>query len=563
MLLKGIPVSDGIVFGKIFLKNSKELEIIKKNILEKDIPLEIQKFEDSIKKTKKELEILHNKVLSEMGGNYANLFSVYILILEDSVFISDIIKQIEKGINLEFALHTFIENTKISFSNIDDVYLKERERDIIDVVKKIIKNLGTEEFIEEKIPEDVILVANNLSPADTVNVKNKNVKAFLTNLGGKTSHTAIFSQALGIPAVVGLKNITEIVKTGDFVIVNGFDGNIIINPTEKEILEYQNSKEKIDKLNIKLAKIKDLPAITKDGIEVELFANIEIPEEIESVINNAADGIGLYRTEFLYIDKESLPTEDEQFEKYKFVAEKMYPKPVVIRTIDIGGDKFFDKINFEYENNPFLGLRGIRFAIKYNEIFRIQLRALLRASMFDNIKIMYPMISIAEEILEANRILKEIKQDLKKENIPFNDNLEIGAMIEVPSAAVTVDKLSKYADFFSIGTNDLMQYLFAIDRANVNVSHLYNTKHIAILRTLHFIISNARGKKVEICGAMAGDEKLIKILLGMGFRSLSMNSHLIPRIKNVIRDLKMSECEKKAQEFLSLETLNFSVYNIK
>ncbi|MDR0676973.1 MAG: phosphoenolpyruvate--protein phosphotransferase [Elusimicrobiota bacterium] len=571
MLLKGKPVSPGIVYGKVLVKDSLEKIFVKKTILEKDINTEIQKFIDAVQKTREEMQILYKRVLTEMGEAYANLFSVYVLILDDQTFINFILEQIKSGSNVEFALYTFSNNIKDSFNYIEDIYLKERQRDILDVVKKIISKLPNskdelESFGDNKdelenfgdnIEGNLIIVANNLSPADTIMVKNKKVSAFLTNVGGETSHAAIFAQALGIPSIVGIKNITEIVKTGDFIIVNAFNGNVITNPTKDDISKYFYEKEKIEVMYQKFEKIKNLPAITNDGVEIKLLANIEIPDEIDSVISNGAEGIGLYRTEFLYMNRQDFPTEEEQYQKYKFIAEKIYPNEVVIRTIDIGGDKNLKKfdLDIEYEKNPFLGLRGIRFAIKYKSIFKIQLRAILRASIFDNIKIMYPMISIYEEFLEANNILEEVKEELRKEKIEFNENIQVGSMIEVPALAITLDKITQYADFFSIGTNDLMQYLFAIDRENQYVSHLYNTRHVSILRLLRYILLNAKDKKVEICGSMAGDAKLTKILIGLGYRHLSMNPSFIPKIKNIIREVSITDCEKLAREILDLNYL--------
>ena len=558
MLMKGIPASPGIVYGKVFLQNTEEQRIVKKNISKKEIAREIDKFNIAIGKTKQEMQQLHKKVLMEIGEKHASLFYAYILILEDPLFKEDIIYNINQGMNVEYALQTVLDNVEKTFSSIEDHYLKERERDIIDVVKKIISNLCDTAVCERKIEDETeiqnetIIVAHTLTPSDTMAIKSKNVKAFLTNVGGRTSHTAIFAQALQIPAVVGLHDITSKVNNGDIIIVDGYKGVVVINPTKETITKYLAEKKKLDEIDKKLEKIRDLPAITKDGVKVNLLANIEIADEIESVLLHGARGIGLYRTEFLYVDREDFPTEDEQFEKYKFVAESMLPYSITIRTMDVGGDKFIEQLGIEKERNPFLGLRGIRFSLKYKEIFRTQIRAILRASVYGKIKIMYPMISGHEEFCEANKFVDEIKSELRNEKIPFNDKIKIGAMIEVPAAALTVDLLAETADFFSIGTNDLIQYSFAVDRANENVSSLYKPHHISILRLLKFIIENSKGKKVSMCGAMASDQKLIKVLLGLGFRDLSMSSVFVPKIKEIVREVSIVECQKLVEKIWNL-----------
>jgi phosphotransferase system enzyme I (PtsI) len=553
--MKGIPASPGIVYGKVFLKNTEEARIEKKIISKKQINSEIEKFNIAIAKTKKEMKQLHKKVLMEIGEKHASLFYAYLLILEDTLFKEDIIYNINQGMNVEYALQTVLDNVQKTFSTIEDHYLKERERDIIDVVKKIISNLDNK-ILENKqeIDGEDIIVAHSLTPTDTMSIKTKNVKAFLTNVGGRTSHTAIFAQALQIPAVVGLHNVTKKIKNGDMVIVDGYKGVVVIKPSKEEVIKYLAEKKKLDEIDKKLEKIRDLPAITKDGVEINLLANIEIADEIESVLLHGARGIGLYRTEFLYVDRKDFPSEEEQYEKYKFVAESMLPYSITIRTIDVGGDKFVDRLGVEKERNPFLGLRGIRFSLKYKEIFRTQLRAILRASVHGKIKIMYPMISSYEELCEVNEFVEQVKSELKKENIHFRDNMKLGAMIEVPSAAFTVDLLAEKADFFSIGTNDLIQYSFAVDRANENVSNLYKPHHIAILRLLKFIIDNSKGREVSMCGAMASDAKLIKVLLGLGFRNLSMSAVFVPKIKEIVREVSILECQKLVEKIWTLKT---------
>ncbi len=545
MILKGIPASPGLVYGQVFLRKHIDHKIEVSKIEKNLIPVELTKLDLAIKKTKEEITSLYKKVLEDLGEKHAKLFDAYTMILEDPVFLDQIKDNIKHSFTAESSLHTVAANMRTSFKNIENSYLRERERDILDLITKITANLKND-VRDEATMFDKIIVAHNLTPSDTMSIKSKSIRAFVTDIGGRTSHTAILAQALQIPAVVGLHDISKNIESGDKIIVDGYKGLVIINPTKKELEDYELEKRNYEQIEKKLSKIKNLPAITKDKVKVNLMANIEISEEIKTVLLHGASGIGLFRTEFLYVDRENFPSEEEQFEKYKLAAESMNPHPVIIRTIDIGGDKFLESLGIEAERNPFLGLRGIRFSLKRKDLFETQIRAILRASVYGNIKIMFPMISSLEEFIEAKNFVKNIKKSLLAEGVKFYDKIQIGAMIEVPSAALTIDLLAEKADFFSIGTNDLLQYLFAVDRADENVSNLYKTHHIAILRMLKFIFENSQ-KEVSICGEMAGDDRLLKILLGIGFRSLSMNPLLVPKIKALIREISIEDCKKLAQ----------------
>ncbi|MCP4481231.1 MAG: phosphoenolpyruvate--protein phosphotransferase [bacterium] len=557
MIKNGIPASPGVIFGRAYIFNTKAYRknIIKRTLSDTEIKAEIQRFEVAIEKTKKELKAVHKRVLMEIGEKHASLFYAYTLILEDRLFKEGIISNIEQGMNAEYALQKVVINIEKTFSNIEDVYLKERERDIEDVVAKIVNNLNASvEQATRNIKPGSIIIAHKLTPADTMSMKGQNTLAFLTDIGGRTSHTSIFAQALQIPAVVGMHNITEVVNEGDFLIVDGYKGIVVINPSEDEVLNYKQEKARLEDLDRELDKLRNIPATTKDGLEIKLQANIEIPEEIDTVLMHGSRGVGLYRTEFLYLNHEEFPKEEEQFDRYKYVVERMMPYSVTIRTMDLGGDKFLEKIEGLNERNPFLGLRGIRFSLKYKDIFKTQLRAILRASAFGKIKIMYPMICSLEEFLEANEVLEEVKDELNQKNIVFDKNMEVGAMIEVPSAVCTVDIISEYADFFSIGTNDLIQYSFAVDRANENVSDLYKPHHIAILRMLKIAKDKLENKEVSICGEISSDMKLVKVLIGLGFKSLSMNAAFIPKIKEVIINTTYQDCQDLAKKALNAKS---------
>ena len=443
------------------------------------------------------------------------------------------------------------------FSKIEDEYLKERIADINDVGRRILRNLlGKEKKSLSDLKEKVIIVAHDLSPSDTAAMHKDHVAAFVTDVGGKTSHTAIMAKSLEIPAVVGVENATTVVNSGDTLIVDGALGVIIVDPDQETLDSYHSQEQKLKGIAEKFLSAKDLPAVTKDGVKIEINANIEFPDEVPAVKLHGGEGIGLYRTEFFYMNRKDSPTEDEHYLAYKYVAETMNPYPVIIRTLDLGGDKFLSQFKIPYEMQPFLGWRAIRFCLARPEIFKLQLRAILRASAHGNLKLMYPMISGVEELRQANKLLNEAKEELRLKNIPFDDDIQVGAMIEVPSAALTADILAQEADFFSIGSNDLIQYSLAVDRANEKVAYLYEPSHPAILRLINNIIESAHKADINVgmCGEMAGEPSLALILLGLGLDEFSMPPQVIPELKFLIRSITMDQAREIAQGALKLST---------
>jgi phosphotransferase system enzyme I (PtsI) len=556
--LKGIAAASGISIGSAYKVGKEEFVIPRQAIQQADIPIQIQLFEEALIKTRREIIELQKRIGAEMGQEEAQIFDAHLLVLEDRMLIEEVISRLKKEqLGVAFIFSEVLKKYIEVFSKIEDEYLKERIVDINDVGKRILRNLlGKTRQSLADLKERVIVVAHDLSPSDTAAMHKRNVAAFVTDIGGKTSHTAIMAKSLEIPAVVGVEEGTTKIKPEDILIVDGIMGVVIVNPDEATLAEYRKEEEKLRGIAERFLSVKDLPAITLDGKVVGINANIEFPDEVPSVKLHGAEGIGLYRTEFFYMNRKDLPTEEDHFQAYKYVAEEMKPYPVIIRTLDLGGDKFLSQFEVPHEMHPFLGWRAIRFCLARPDIFKLQLRAILRASVHGNLKVMYPMISGIEELTQANAILKEAKQELKNLGINYNDNMQVGAMIEVPSAAMTVDILAKEADFFSIGTNDLIQYSLAVDRVNEKVAYLYEPAHPAVLRLIKNIIDVSHKHKIKVgmCGEMAGEQNLALILLGMGLDEFSIPPQVIPELKYIIRSLSFKQAQEIANEALKLPT---------
>lgn len=556
--LKGIGAAAGISIGAAYKLGKEEFVVLPEAIAWEDIPVQIQLFEEALIKTRREIIELQKKISADMGQEEAQIFDAHLLVLEDRMLIEEVISRLKKEkMNVAYIFSEVLKKYISVFLKIEDEYLKERIADINDVGKRILRNLlGKEKRGLEDLKEKAIIVSHDLSPSDTAAMHTKNVAAFVTDMGGKTSHTAIMAKSLEIPAVVGLEGITSKVNPGDLLIVDGSTGVVIVNPDEDTLKEYQQELEKLKGIAEKFSSVKELPAVTTDGRAISINANIEFPDEVSSVKLHGSQGIGLYRTEFFYMNRKDSPSEDEHYQAYKYVAEQMNPYPVVIRTLDLGGDKFLSQFQVPHEMQPFLGWRAIRFCLARPEIFKLQLRAILRASVHGNLKLMYPMISGIEELRQANGLLREAKDELRQKGIEFNDKLQVGVMIEVPSAAMTADILAREADFFSIGTNDLIQYCLAVDRGNEKVAYLYEPAHPAVLRMIKQVIDSAHqaGIKVAMCGEMAGEPSLALILLGLGLDEFSVPPQVIPELKFIIRAIEFKAVQQLADEAMKLST---------
>ena len=535
-MFKGTAASPGIVLGKALVLEHNELVIEKKSI--SDVDKEIERLNDAVAISKAELEKVRDKAKVELGEEEAQIFESHLLVLEDPELLGSAIDKVKsENVNADFALNEIKEMFVGMFEAMDNEYMRERAADIKDVTNRILRHLLGVKIVDLAALEDeVVLVAHDLTPSDTATMDKKKVLGFLTDIGGRTSHTAIMARTLEVAAIVGLTDATEQIKDGDFVVFNGDTGEVILNPDEETIAKYSQMKKEFEEYKKSLELLKGQASVTTDGKHVELAGNIGTPNDVEGLIKNDAEGVGLYRTEFLYMDRTDFPTEDEQYEAYKAVLEGMSGKPVVIRTLDIGGDKKLDYLQMDEEMNPFLGYRAIRLCLDRKEIFTTQLRALYRASVHGKLRIMFPMISSLEELLQAKAVCEEVKAELDTENIPYSKDVEVGMMIEVPSAAVISDVLAKHVDFFSIGTNDLIQYTLAADRMSEKVSYLYNPMHPAVLRLIKMTIDGAHkhGKWVGMCGEMAGDEAAIPTLVEYGLDEFSMSATSILNAKKII-----------------------------
>lgn len=556
--IKGIGVTPGIVIGKAYLLDRRKIEAPARVLPEFQVPQEVSRFLDAVEESKKQLRAAKERLLREDAAGPSYILDTHLLLLEDKKLIENTVQTIKQSwINSEWALKINLDRVRKVFDSIDDEYLKSRKTDVDYVGERILRNLmGKETEIIAQIKEEVIIVAHDLSPADTAQMAKDKVTAFVTDMGGKTSHTAIMARSLEIPAVVGSETATHSINTGDTLIIDGITGVVVVNPSPEIMQEYQDRQRVRQKMERELFQYRDLPAETLDGYRVKVLANIELVDEIPAVLQHGAEGIGLYRTEYLYLNRKDLPSEEEHFQAYKKVVEGIYPHPAVIRTLDIGGDKFMSHMDLAEEMNPAMGLRAIRFSLREVDIFKVQLRAILRASAYGKVQLLLPMISGATEIREVKKILQDVRLSLSAEEIPFDPEMEVGIMIEVPSAVTIADILAKEVDYFSIGTNDLIQYSLAIDRVNESVTHLYQPLHPAVLRLIRDVVRAAhhKGIRVAMCGEMAGEPLYIPILLGLELDDLSMNVLSIFRVKKILRGYTLRECKELVEEVLHLAT---------
>ncbi|MEG0250040.1 MAG: phosphoenolpyruvate--protein phosphotransferase [Peptostreptococcus sp.] len=554
MMMKGIGASPGIALGKALVVEESEIIIDKKTI--SDVEAELKKLSDAVLLSKKELTKVKEKVAQEVGEEESEIFGAHLLVLEDPEFIGEAENKIKnETVNAEYALNEVKDMFVSIFESMDNAYMKERAADVKDVTNRVLRHiLGIKVVDLSSLSDEIVLVAHDLTPSDTATMDKAKVLGFLTDIGGRTSHTAIMSRTLEIAAIVGLSDVTKKIKDGDMIVFDGDLGEVFINPDKNLIDEYKEKKRLFEEEKKALEELKGKASITLDGKHVELAGNIGTPNDIEGLIKNDAEGVGLYRTEFLYMNSDKFPEEETQYEAYKAVLEGMNGKPVVIRTLDIGGDKKLSYFEMEKEMNPFLGYRAIRLCLDKTDIFKTQLRALYRASVHGKLRIMFPMISSLEELLKAKEICEEVKSELKSESIVYSEDIEIGMMIEIPSAAIISDVLAKHVDFFSIGTNDLIQYTCAVDRMNQKISYLYNQFNPAVLRLINLVIKNAHaeGKWVGMCGESAGDQKMIPILLGFGLDEFSMSPISILRARRLVTSVKQSDMKKLSDEVLSL-----------
>ncbi|MED3552388.1 phosphoenolpyruvate--protein phosphotransferase [Cytobacillus praedii] len=563
--LNGIAASSGIAIAKAYRLVEPDLSFEKKTI--KDSMEEIARLHTALAASKSELEVIRDNALKKLGEDKAAIFDAHLLVLSDPELIHPIENTMKNElVNAEYALKETADMFVKMFEQMENEYMKERAADIRDVTKRVLSHLlGVQMANPSLIAEEVIIIAEDLTPSDTAQLNRQFVKGFATDIGGRTSHSAIMARSLEIPAVVGTKESTEVIQNGDLLIVDGVRGLVHINPTPEVVAKYEAELNSHEIQKLEWAKLVNEKTFTADQFFVELAANIGTPDDLEGVINNGGEGIGLYRTEFLYMGRSQLPTEEEQFESYKTVLEGMSGKPVIVRTLDIGGDKKLPYLSLPEELNPFLGFRAIRLCLEQQDMFRTQLRALLRASSYGNLKIMFPMIATLDEFRQAKSILEDEKQKLVSKGEKVGEKIEVGIMVEIPSTAILADQFAKEVDFFSIGTNDLIQYTMAADRMNERVSYLYQPYNPAILRLIKMVIDAAHkeGKWAGMCGEMAGDEIAIPLLLGLGLDEFSMSATSILKARSQLRTLNKKEMEKLAAKALKMGTAEEVVHAVK
>ena len=556
---RGIAVSAGVCRGKVVVLHHARHAFVRRDVPDDSVPQEIKRFEHALVRTRQQITEVQRRVADTMSSSEADIFDAHLLMLEDRVLIEEVIKLIrEQKINADFAFHTAADRYIAVLEAVEDEYLRERAADLRDLATRVLDNLLNvkQQLDLRHLTETCILVGHDLSPSTTAQLDRNFVLGFVTDIGGKTSHTAILARSLDIPAVVGAQNISEELETGDYALLDGYNGTVIVNPTDQTLFEYGQLAKIKASLGEKLREIQSQPAVTLDGKIIHLSANIEDQQDVAAVLRHGAEGVGLFRTEFLFINRDKLPTEEQQYEVYRQVAEQLKPQPVIIRTLDLGGDKFSSQLQLAEEMNPFLGWRAIRFCLAQPEVFRAQLRAILRASASGNVRMMYPMISGVDELNQANAHVEKCKAELRAEKIPFDEKMEIGAMIEIPSAALVSESLARRVSFFSIGTNDLIQSTLAADRTNEKVSHLYEPTHPSILRLIKMTVdaAHANGIWVGVCGEIGGDPVLAPLLIGLGVDELSAAPSAIDSVKYIIRRLKNEEALQLATFALQCES---------
>lgn len=549
---KGVPVSAGIAQGKVFVFHRAKSSIPSYDVPEAELPQQIQRLHQALVVTRQQIIEVQDKVSQALNAKDASIFDAHLLVLEDPTLVESVTALVySRKINVEAAFQEIADKYTATLSAIDDAYLRERAADMRDVTSRIMANLlgHNHQRDLQELKEPCIVIGEDLSPSEVAVLNRKVVLGFATDAGSRTSHAAIMARSLQVPAVVGLKDVSHKLKSGTAVLLDGYNGSVTVNPTDQTLFQYGQLLRRQASIEDKLRELKNLPAITLDGKKIVLSGNIEKVDDCDAVKLHGAEGVGLFRTEYLFINRDTLPSEEEQYTAYRTVAAQLKPESVIIRTLDLGGDKFLSHLQIPLEMNPFLGWRAIRFCLEEKELFRAQLRAILRASAEGNVKIMYPMISCYGELDEANALLEEYKKELRAENLPFDDKIEVGAMIEIPGAAVAADTLSPRVKFFSLGTNDLIQYSLAVDRLNDRIAYLYEPTHPAVLRLIKMTVDAAErgGIWCGVCGEMAGDPVLVPLLLGLGVCELSVTPPCLPRVKFLIRRLNMSEAQELAQ----------------
>lgn len=558
-VFRGIAASEGVCQGRIVVLHKPEDEIPRRLIAPEEITAEINRFEEALAQTRQDIREVQDKVSEAMDANEAGIFDAHLLVLEDPSLIDEAIRVLKNDtVNIEHAFHSALEKYTATLAAVDDAYLRERVSDMRDVGARVLDNLTgrkNDGFLDA-VTEPAIVVCHDMPPSVTASLGDKEVLGIATDTGGTTSHTAIMARSLGIPAVAGLQDLSQKVATGDYALLDGYTGTITVDPTEQTQFEYGLLIRRKQDLAEKLAELRDKPATTLDGKRITLSANIEHPSDTALVREYGGEGVGLFRTEYLFIHRDTLPTEQEQYEAYSKVARDLKPSPVIIRTLDLGGDKFLSHLRLPDEMNPFLGWRAIRFCLEEKEIFRAQLRAILRASVHGDVRMMYPMISGVTEMDQANALVEECKAELQAEGLDFNPDIEIGAMIEIPSAVMVADDLAKRANFFSIGTNDLIQYSLAVDRMNEKIAHLYRPTHPAIMAFIRMTIEASKRGNIwtGVCGEIAHEPALAVLLLGLGAEELSVAAPSIPKIKHLIRNLDLKQAQELAAEAMQCES---------